>query len=114
MNTKELQRPSQDLAQRILSEVGFEDRLVGYRTHRRLGPSPVALYSYGEVVGFLSEQFPQIKINKLEAWLRDTMGDTEMADKVRMLRDHDLSDQERLLQIRNLMGLRLLQCGRTV
>jgi len=111
---KELQRPSEDLAERMLAQVAFKDRLVGYQLHKRLGPTPVTLYSCGEVVGFLSGGFPQIKVNKLETWIRETLCDTELADGIRELKNSVLNDQEKLLRIRNLMAVRLVQCQRTV
>ncbi len=111
---KELQRPSEELARRILAQVEFKDRLVGYQLRKRLGPTAVTLYSCGEVVGFLSEGFPQIKVNKLETWVRETMCDTELADEIRVLTKSNLNDRELLLGIRNLMAQRLVQSQRTV
>jgi hypothetical protein len=102
--------PSKRLAARILSEVGFEDRLMGYRLGERTGPMSIPLYSFEEVVGLLNEPHPRIDFNRLEEWVRDSMGDVELAGKIRDLLREDISDQDRSLRIRDLMALRLHQC----
>jgi hypothetical protein len=102
--------PSNALAARIVTEVGFQERLMGYRLSERAGPMSIPLYSFEEVVGLLHEPHPRIDFNRLEGWVRDTMGDVELAGKIRDLLQEDMSDQERSLRIRDLMALRLHQC----
>jgi len=47
---KKLKNPSRELAMKILSEVGFEDRLIGFSLRERTGPMPVVMYKFEEVV----------------------------------------------------------------
>jgi hypothetical protein len=102
--------PSKALAARILTEVGFEERLMGYRLGERTGPMSIPLYCFEEVVGLLNEPHPRIDFNRLEEWVRGTMSDVELAGKIRDLLEEDMSDQDRSLRIRDLMALRLHQC----
>jgi hypothetical protein len=108
-----LSRPSGALARRVLTEVGFEDRLVGFRLRRRAGPDRVTLYSFREVVGFLTDDFPRMNIAGLAEWTRNAMGDGELADLIDAVNGEATNEREKLLRIRNLMGERLLQCERT-
>ena len=109
---KAFQEPDRELAERILAEVGFHDRLVGYRMRRRMGPVAVSLYSLEEVIGFLSEEMPQLDVDGLHAWVRGTMKDTDLARAIQDINSEEGSDREKLLQIRNLMAARLIQCKR--
>ena len=102
--------PSKALAARIVTEVGFEDRLLGYRLSERAGAMSIPLYSFEEVLGLLNEPHPRIDFNRLETWVRDTMGDAELAGKIRALIEGDMSDRDRSVRIRDLMALRLHQC----
>ena len=43
MNQGKLSRPSREVADRILTEVGFADRLIGYRLHPRMGSMAISL-----------------------------------------------------------------------
>ena len=102
--------PSRALAARIATEVGFKERLMGHRLGERTGPMSIPLYSFEEVVGLLHEPNPRIDFNRLETWVRDTMGDVELAGKIRDLLREDISDRDRSLRIRDVMALRLHQC----
>ena len=114
MNMKPLQPPTQDVAARILSEVRFEERLIGYRLRKRMGPFPVSLYSFEEVVRFLCEEIPQLDFGSLKEWVRGTIGDEDLARGIEEITQTDLGDQEKALHIRNQMALRLAQCKRLV
>ena len=106
----ELTSPSKDLAQRILNEVGFEDRLTGYRLRERTGVMTIQLYSFEEVVWLLNDPHPSLDFTRLEQWIRETMGDPELAGRIGDVIQEDISDQVRTLRIRDLMALRLYQC----
>ena len=111
---KTLSEPSQALAIRILDEVGFEDRLIGYRFRERSGMMPVTLYSFEEVVALLMDSNPRIDFSRLENWLRKPVKDYELAERVKQVADQDISDQEKSELIRNLMIKRLLQCKKNI
>jgi len=105
-----LPRPSQGLAARILTEVGFEDRLIGYRFHMRLGAISTSLYSFEEVLNLLNDQHPRMDFVLLEKWIREVMGDVELAERIKAIARKDFSDQGKTYRIRDLMAERLGQC----
>ncbi len=110
-----LSKPSKDLALTVLTEVGFEERLKGFKIRERTGPMPVTLYSFEEVVLLLNDHFPAIDFNHLENWIRNVMKDGELADRlISITSKRNLSDQKKTRLVRNLMGVRLLQCSRVV
>jgi hypothetical protein len=105
-----LSQPSKELVKKILSEVEFDDRIIGYRMRERTGPLPVTLYSFEEIVILLTDQHPRIDYHTLSNWLRKVMGDDEMANRIKDIAKPELSDQDKTLRIRDLMGERLIQC----
>jgi len=104
--------PTTDLAERILGEVGFQDRLIGHRMRRRMGPVPVSLYSFEEVVHFLSEDIPQIDLDDLRVWVGEKIGDKDLARAIEEISRKEMNDPEKALHIRSLMAARLLQSKR--
>ncbi len=105
-----LKNPSKELAERILNEVGFEERMVGYRMQVSKGFMQIPLYSFEEVVGLLHVKYPYMEIYNLESWVRNIMGDEELADRIKTLAENDGSDLDKLLAAGRLMGQRLMQC----
>ena len=111
---EKLRDPSRELAKRILTEVDFEDRLVGFSLHERTGPNPVTMYSFEEVVSLLNDPHPRLDFNELETWIRKTMRDKELADQIADAVRMESSDQNRSLHIKELMEERLDQCKRLI
>ena len=109
---KNLSEPSKDMASKILNEVGFEERFIAYRLRERTGPIPITLYSFEEAVGLLNDPFPGVDFTRLEDWIREVMGDGELADKIRDVIARDISARDKTLCIRDLMVERLIQCRR--
>jgi hypothetical protein len=105
-----LSAPSKKLDRRILAEVKYEDRIIGYRLGQRTGLTPVTLYSFEEIIGFLSNPLPMIDFNRLESWIRTIMEDNELADKIKEVSIDNASDQEKTFSIKDLMVERLRQC----
>jgi hypothetical protein len=93
-----------------MSEVDFDRRLVGNRVRPRWGSIQADLYSVREVALLLSDKHPAIELDRLERWLRTTIGDEELADRVQELQSADLSDRELLQRVRLLVEERLEQC----
>ena len=106
----ELTSPSKDLAERILTEVAFKDRLTGYRLRERTGITTIRLYSFEEVVALLHDPFPRIDFVGLESWIRGVKGDGELAEKIKKVIEAESNELERLKRIRALMEERLQQC----
>ncbi len=79
-----------------------------------MGAMPVALYSFEEVVALLNEHHPRLDFHELEEWVSSIMGDKELADRIAEAVRRGRSDQDRSLQIRQLMEKRLIQCKEIV
>ena len=109
---KPFQPPTTDLAKRILGEVDFQDRLIGHRMRRRMGPVPVSLYSFEEIVRFLIEDIPQMDLDDLRVWVGEKIGDKDLARAIEEISRKEMDDPEKLLHIRGLMAARLAQCKR--
>ena len=109
---KPFQPPTRELATRILGEVDFQDRLIGHKMRMRMGPVPVSLYSFEQVVRFLTEDIPQIDLDDLEAWVGEKIGDKDLARAIGEIDLRDLDEPEKLLHIRGLMMARLGQSRR--
>jgi hypothetical protein len=107
---KELSMPDKELISRVLSEVGFEERIVGYRMSERLGPVKTSMYSFEEVVNFLNDKFPQLEFEELEKWVKVVMKDEELAMKITKTVEEETNDRDRTQRIRILMEERLSQC----
>jgi hypothetical protein len=110
---KELSKPDKELASRVLNEVGFEERIVGYRISERLGPTRTSMYSFEEVVNFLNDKFPQLEFEELEKWVKVVMKDEELALKIAKAVGEETNDHDRTQRIRILMGERLSQCKKS-
>lgn len=108
-----LNDPEKDLVSRITCEVGFQDRLVGYRIRERSGSLRTSLYSFREVVDFLGDSFPQLPFEDLETWVRCAIGDPELAQRISDAVREESTDYERTCRIRSLMKERLSQCEET-
>jgi hypothetical protein len=106
--------PSRELATKILTEVGFEDRLTGFILRERSGPRPAIMYRFEEVVSLLNDPHPRLDFSELERWVRETMGDTELAGEIAVAVRSEPSDQDRSLRIKKLMEQRLDQCKRLI
>jgi len=105
-----LSGPDKEVAFRVLQEVGFEERIVGYQVRERSGTMIKSLYSFEEVVAFLNDQFPVLKFDELKRWLQVVMKDEELALKVEEAVEQGHTDYERTRRIRDLMRERLVQC----
>jgi len=101
---------SADLAARIVREVSFGDRLIGGSLHSRAGIMAVSLYSLADVFALLNTDYPQIDVPQLAAWIRTAIHDQELADKIEGAAAAGASAQAILARIRDLIGLRLIQC----
>lgn len=98
------------LVAKILSQVGFQDRLVGYRVGERSGSARVSLYSFQEITDFLKNTLPQLAFVDLERWLRMVMGDEELGMRISEVIQEEWNDYDRTQRIRVLMEERLAQC----
>jgi hypothetical protein len=114
MEMGKLRVPFNDLSKKILTEVGFEDRLEGFSLRERSGPIPVIMYRFEEVVTLLNDPHPRLDFIELETWIRKTMRDKELADQIADVVRKESSDQNRSLRIKELLEERLDQCKRLI
>lgn len=105
-----LSTPSRGLADRILTEVEFEHRMVGARVREHAGPMSQTMYSFAEIHGLLTDREPRMNFVRLEGWIREVMGDSELADQVAEAIKVGTCGADRAWRIRDLMGERLAQC----
>ncbi len=109
-----LSTPDEALRARVLREVDFPHRLIGHRMRERMGPIPVSLYSFEEVLHLLDDKFPYVNPQRLEEWLDTVTEDRELAAAIGDVIQERTNDQERMLSIKLLMGERLCQCKKAV
>lgn len=89
----ELSKPSQALARRLMSDLGWEERLRGECYNQMAGNTQHFLYSLEEAANFLdgdadgladrrSGSVCTIDPGELIAWTKDTLGDEELATAI--------------------------------
>ena len=105
-----LSEPSKKLATRLVTNVGFNERLLGYLVNWSTGPMQVTLYSFKEVVNFLQNTSARINPALLASWVREVQGDSELANRMEEAVKQGESDMARLELIKRAMELRLNQC----
>ncbi len=109
-----LSMPDEHLAARVLREVEFEQRLVGYRMRERTGPIPASLYSFEEIVHLLNDKCPYVSLPQLKRWIENVMEDAELGAAVAAAIQEETNDLDRFSRIKDLMAERLCQCKRAV
>jgi hypothetical protein len=116
-----LSLPSLDLAKRILTEVGWEERIEGFFEAPMRGNLREFLFKFKDAANLLqvnvsdpwstsSGIFGYFEFNELQAWIRDVFGDTELADAIGEILAADKSLKEQIESIKPLMELRISQC----
>lgn len=106
-----LSPPSPKLIARIKRDVDFNDRLMANTVHERAGVKTISLYSLHELFRLLHKPYPQINIQRLVLWLQTVIKDEELADRITTIFCQPEGDLEKLLRIRDLVGVRLMQCS---
>ena len=107
---EKLSKPDKKLVSRVLNEVGFNERIVGYRVRQRSGPAMTTMYSFEEIVNFLNDKFPLLKFEELKRWLKDVLKDEELAMRIAEVVEEEKNDHDRTQRIKELMVERLSQC----
>ena len=102
--------PTAKLAARLLKEVGFNQRIMGFRLRERTGPIPVTIYSFVEAVGFLYDKYPRIDFAQLASWVDTVIEDASLARLLHVVAASKASHQSKTERFRELMTERLLQC----
>lgn len=118
-----LPEPSPELAVKLLSEVGFEERLVGYEMSPATGQTPRSLYSLAEVARFvgvggaveLLTRGSQASIGYLDPeavirWVETILGDAALASALRRKLAGCATYREKAGVVHELLQQRLAQC----
>jgi hypothetical protein len=105
-----LLKPDKKLSKKIVTELGYEQRIEGFRLRERAGVIPAAMYSFEEVTAFLSDPYPRIDFLNLAQWIRNVFEDHELAENIDKVIKTNLSDHEKTSRIRDFMEIRLIQC----
>ncbi|HEX9975910.1 MAG TPA: hypothetical protein VGA82_01550 [Dehalococcoidales bacterium] len=80
-----LSKPSRELSSRLLSQVSFNDRVLGVRSHPSGGQNWDAIYSFQEAtqfMGVVGDSIYHIDSDTLKKWIGDTLGDKELAQAI--------------------------------
>ena len=116
-----LLKPSRELSVKLLSELNFQESIVGYKMHSMAGSTQNYLYSFEDVVNFLhfdagdlnirgSGSIGYIDLNKLQEWVAGVFGDKELAEAIGEKIKEGSSYKESVELIKPLMEQRLKQC----
>jgi hypothetical protein len=105
-----LSPPSPALIARIEKAVDYENRFIGGSLHLRAGVRVVSLYRLEEVFMLLYKPHPRIDLNKLHAWIGTVVQDEELARGIKRITKGDESDVQKMLTVRDMIGMRILQC----
>jgi len=117
----QLSKPSKELAKRLLTQVGFKDRLIGYKMTPMQGNLEESIYSFKDANEFLWFDFGEFGVKssgsigyidpiKLEKWIFEVFGDKELAEAIGKKTKESNNYKERLEAIKPLVEQRLKQC----
>jgi hypothetical protein len=113
----ELAAPSRELAARILSEVPFAERLPAGRFRPPAGILQGHVRSLSALFLHLAPQpssIPGVNLKRLADWIGGTVGDTELADRVREAVAVSTSHVDGCLRVYDLVGRRIAQAERVM
>lgn len=105
-----MKHPSKELAKRILSEVDFDNRFIGSKLRERSGPVKITCYSFKELLELMQDRLPGVNLQHLEKWVKDVMGDEELANLILSITKTDESYINKVGKVRELMEERFEQC----
>ena len=121
--TARLSEVSRELADRMLSEVDFENRLIGWSMRQMSGSQATSIYSLQEVADFIkiSEldklfspgsggSIGYVDIEELTEWIDGVLGDSELAGAIHETYTGTCSYAEEINKARPLIVQRLKQC----
>ena len=122
-----LPEPTRDVAARILSEVDFDKRLIGYDMKPRAGNTPLSLYSFAEAVNFLHVDSLEdlmipgargsvgyIDLEALKNWVATVMGDEDLAAAIDEAVTQNDNYHDQAHAVKEVMMERLGQCKHAI
>ena len=112
MTTPALAPPDAALAARLLQRVAFRDRLPAGRLRPPVGILPGDLRSLSALFLHLApspNSLPGVNLTRLSDWVRDVLGDAELAGAIRAAVDASSCHVEGCTRVYDLVALRLAQ-----
>lgn len=111
---RQLTKPTDELVNRVLGDVEYDGRLVGYRIHKRYGPTEIVMYRFAEVVAFLREQHVLIDFDELVCWTKEVIRDSELEEAIKHVIASESDVKTRISLIQSILADRLNQCENIV
>lgn len=118
----DLSEISVEMAQKLMQEVGFEDRIIGVNMGGSTGNNEITIYSIKELASFLRtdhyDNLSQrghgsmcyIDIDKMLRWIGQVYGDQELAEAMTNEMANAKSNAMKFYAARKLLMERLQQC----
>lgn len=119
----QLLEPTPELANKLLSEVGFEQKITGCKIAQMGGQDLTFLYGLEEVSRFMnvdefgvlmtlggSPSIGQIDLEDLRKWVEEVFGDKELAKAIEEVIAHKDIYPERCGPVKELLEQRINQC----
>ncbi len=116
-----LSKPSEEQAEKFLSEVGYGDKIAGVRMHAMAGNTKEPLGSLREVNNFLKAKASSklikgetssvnyIDPDALSNWIKEVLGDSELAEKIEKNIDKEDDYRKQAKTIKKLIEKRIKQ-----
>ena len=118
-----LPEPSREVALRVVSEVDFEERLLGVKMRSMVGNQEHFIYSVKEVIEFLrmehvedlltpgsKEYVGYIDLNILEKWVAEIIRDKDLAEAIKEESERSNNFKDQVTSIKALIAERFNQC----
>ena len=118
-----LPEPSREVALRVVSEVDFEERLLGVKMRSMVGNQEHFIYSVKEVIEFLrmehvedlltpgsKEYVGYIDLNILEKWVAEIIRDKDLAEAIKEESERSNNFKDQVTSIKALIAERFSQC----
>ncbi len=108
----DLERPTDDLAHRILATVPFQDRIPAGRLTARLGIMRGTVRGLPELHLYLTpddQNLPAISLERMAEWIERVIADPDLAREVRLATVAAASYVDACIALRTLVGHRLDQ-----
>lgn len=104
---------SKGQADRLLTEMGYEDRLIGYEITASSDSPPLSLYSLQEVYEFLCgnsmDRIAEVDLDGLATWVGEVLGDSYLQHAIDESAKEETAYLKQAAKVALLLGERLEQ-----
>lgn len=103
---------------RLLAEVGYDERLMGYESSPGVGNMPLSLYSLREVYHFLrgcgGERIHYLDLGALAQWVGEVLGDAALQRAIGEALPEEGAYFARAARVAQVIGERLEQAEKAI